>query len=51
MALYTKKQKLSHIAEIEADPPSVGTAVFADLVPDDVRLVGESPGLHNLEGF
>ena len=38
-------------AEIEADAAPVGTAVLADLVPDDVALVFEAPGRKHPQAF
>ena len=46
---HAKQDKLRDIAEIEADTTAVGAAVFADLVPDDIGLVGEAPRLHRGE--
>jgi hypothetical protein len=51
VALHTEEQKLGHVAEVEADAPSIGTTIFANLVPYDVGFVTESPGLHNMKGL
>jgi len=51
LAANTEEQKLRHIAEIEADAPSVRSAILADLVPNDVRFVLKAPGLHHCETF
>lgn len=47
LTFYTKKQKLSHVPEIETDSSAVRTSVFPHLVPDDIRLVGKAPCLHD----
>src|SRR5215510_8928001 len=44
-AAHAKQDELGHVTEIEADAASVGAAVLAHLVPDQVGLVGEAPGL------
>lgn len=35
-----KQDKLRDIAEVEADTAAIGTAIVADLVPDEIGLVG-----------
>ena len=50
-AAHAEQQQLGHVAEIEADPAAVRTAVLADLVPDDVGLVAEPPRLHHREAL
>lgn len=46
---YAKKDKLSHVAEIEPDPTSIGTTVLTNLVPDDIAFVLKAPGLHDAQ--
>jgi hypothetical protein len=38
-------------AEVEADAAPVWTAVLADLVPDEVRLIPEAPGAHHVQSL
>ena len=39
----TEQHHLCDVAEIEADSPSIGSPIFANLVPNQVRLVSKSP--------
>ena len=51
LAARAEQENLRHIAEVEAHAASVRSAVLADLVPDNVALVVESPGLHHRKAF
>jgi len=46
-AAHAEQNQFRYIAKIETDTSAVGTAVFTDLVPDYVGLVGESPSRHD----
>src|SRR5262249_35995901 len=37
------------IAEIEADPATIGAAVLSHFVPDDIAFVLEPPSIHDLQ--
>ena len=50
-ALGAKEEEFRDVAEIETDPATVGAAVFADFIPDEVGLIGEAPGAHDFEPF
>src|SRR5207248_11692923 len=41
--------QLRYVAEIETHSAAIGAAVFADLVPADIGLVGEAPRPHDRE--
>jgi hypothetical protein len=43
LASNSEEKNLRDIAKIEAYTPTVGAAILADLVPDDIALVLESP--------
>lgn len=49
LAANAEQDDFRDIAKIEADAPTVGAAVLACLVPDQVRLVRETPRLHHFE--
>jgi hypothetical protein len=51
VTLDCKKQEFRYITEVKTNAASIGTAIFADLVPHDIGFVSESPGLDNLEGL
>ena len=42
-----KEQDFRHVPEVEPHAPAVRFSVLADLLPDDIALVLESPGLHD----
>jgi hypothetical protein len=44
LAPDAEQDQFGGVAEVEADAAPVRAAVLADLVPDDVALVGETPG-------
>jgi len=46
-----EQNQLGDVSKVEADTSSVGTAIFADFVPDKIRFVSETPGLHQFESF
>ncbi len=47
----SKKDEFCDISEVETHTPSIRTAVFPNLVPNHVRLVGEPPPLHHFKAF
>src|SRR5579875_1538746 len=47
LAFDAEEDQLGDIAEVEADPAPVGTAVLARLVPNEIGLVRESPRVHD----
>jgi hypothetical protein len=47
----TEENKLGHIAEIKSDASTVGSPVLSDLVPNEIRLVGESPTFQDRQTF
>lgn len=47
LAARAEQDDLGHITEIEAYASTVRTTVLADLVPDQVRFVGEAPSFHH----
>src|SRR5262245_35379345 len=51
LAAHAEQNQLRYVAEIEADTAAVRAAVLAHLVPDDVGLVAETPGLHHREAL
>lgn len=48
-ASNAKQDYFGYVPEIEADAATVRAAVFADFVPDEVRLVLESPAFEDFE--
>src|SRR5262249_8428273 len=51
LTAYSEQNKLRNIAEIESNAASVRAAVLTHLVPTEVGLVGEAPGLHHRESL
>jgi hypothetical protein len=51
LAADAEQDQFGDVAEVEADAAAVRAAVLADLVPDDVGLVGEAPRLHHGEAI
>jgi hypothetical protein len=45
------QNQFGDVAKVETDPSSIGAAVFAYLVPDQVGLVGEAPCVHDRQSF
>src|SRR5262249_16779471 len=43
LAPHSKQEHFRDVAEIEADASAIGSAISANFVPDEVRLVGEPP--------
>lgn len=43
----SKENQLGGVSEIETDPPSIGSPILPNFVPNDVRLVSEAPCLHH----
>src|ERR1043166_4423085 len=46
-----EQHQLGDITKIEAHSATVGAAVLANLVPDQVALVGKAPRLHNSQAL
>ena len=51
LAPHSKKNQFGDVAKIESDSTPVGPAVFADLVPDEIGLVLETPRMHDGKAF
>src|SRR5664280_969320 len=51
LAAHTKQNILGDVAEINANAAAIRAAVFTDLMPDDVRLVGKTPSLHHRDSI
>src|SRR5579883_345055 len=49
LAADTKQNEFGHVPKIEADASAVRPAVLSDLMPDNIGLISEAPGLQNLE--
>jgi len=49
--LDTEQDRLSDVAEVEADPAAVRSAVLAALGPDDIGDVPEAPRLQDIDAF
>lgn len=47
----TKQYKLSDIPKVKPDSPSIWPAVFSNLVPDQIGLIGKTPALHHFKTF
>src|ERR1700719_4098772 len=48
-ATHTKQDQLGHVSEIKANTTTVWPSIFADFEPNDVRLVGKAPCLHDAQ--
>jgi len=51
VALDPEKEKLRDVAKVKPHATPVRTSILANLVPYNVRLVGESPRLHDVQGL
>jgi hypothetical protein len=51
MPLHPEQQELGHVSEIKPNAASVWPPVLADLVPNDVCLISESPSFHDIQSF
>src|SRR5258708_24480393 len=51
LAPCAEQNEFGYVAKIEANAASIGAAVFANLVPNDVGLVVEAPCLHHCKTF
>jgi hypothetical protein len=51
VAFDTKQHQLRHVAEVKSNPATVRASIFADLVPNNIGLIGESPCLHNAKSL
>ena len=49
LAPHAKQQKFSGISEVEADASTIGPSVLANLVPNEIGLVLETPRCQHLE--
>ena len=49
--LRTKQQQFGDISEVESHASSVRSAILANLVPNDVGLVIETPDFHDRQRF
>src|SRR5690606_34246776 len=47
----TKQHQFGDVAEVEANAAPIRPAILADLVPDEIAFVGESPGFKHLDSF
>ena len=47
----SEEDQLCDIPKVKSNTTSVGTAILAYFVPDDIGLIRESPSLHHLEPF
>ena len=46
-AADSEENEFRRVAKVEPDTAAVWSSVLPDLVPDEVRLVGEPPGFHH----
>src|SRR4051812_22148711 len=49
LAADSEQNKFGDVAEIKPDATSIGAAILAHFVPNDIGFVGEAPGLHDRE--
>lgn len=48
-ASNAKQEEFCYIAKIEAYTASIRSTMFAYIIPDDIRLTGKNPSLHDLQ--
>lgn len=50
-ALDAEQQQFRDVSEVKPHPAPVRPAIFSDLVPHEVRFIGEAPGFHDHEAL
>ena len=51
LAARSEQDEFRDISKVESNSPSIRPAIFADLVPDQIRFVGEPPRVQDLQPF